>query len=174
MIHTERLVLRRFEADDFEGLRVVVEDKMASEWAPYDAQWPLEDERMRSTFRWLSSLDYWYAMEFEGEIIGFLVAQPTEDGAAREIGYTVRSDMQRRGFAYEACAAVMREYAKDERVLKFTAGTAECNYPSIGLLRKLGFEPKVRHRAWFKKDENGEPVWFIGYSFECPAERWRK
>ena len=104
-------MLRRFEAADLDGLRAVVEDKMASEWAPYDAQWPLEEERMRSTFRWLSSLDYWYAMEFEGDIIGFLVAQPSEDGAAREIGYTVRSDMHRKGFAYEACAAVMREYA---------------------------------------------------------------
>lgn len=167
-------MLRRFCEGDYEALKRVVEDKMASEWAPYDAQWPLEEDRLRSTFRWLSSLNYWYAMDYEGDIIGFVVAQPVNDGAGREIGYTVRRDMQRRGFAYEACAAIMREYARQSGLERFTAGTAECNGPSIRLLEKLGFEKTVRHRAWFKKDENGEPMWFMGFSFACEADRWRK
>lgn len=174
MIRTERLVLRTFREDDYAAMKAVIEDKMASEWAPYDAQWSLDDERFGSTFRWLSSLNYWFAMEYEGDIIGFIVAQPSHDGLSRDIGYTVRRDMQRQGFAYEACAAIMRAAARDEKLVKFTAGTAECNYPSAGLLRKLGFEPVMRHRAWFRKDENGEPMWFMGYSYECDAGRWRE
>ena len=167
-------MLRRFCEGDYEGLRTVIEDKMASEWAPYDAQWSLEDEKLRSTFAWVCGQDCWYAMEYEGEIIGFVVAQPINGGELREIGYTVRRDMQRRGFAYEACAALMREYARDAALERFTAGTAECNGPSIRLLEKLGFEKAVRHRAWFKKDENGEPMWFMGFTFLCEAEKWRE
>ena len=140
----------------------------------YDAQWSLEEARLRASFNWLRTQPGWYAMDKNGDIIGFIVAQPTDEGKAREIGYTVRSDMQRKGFAHEACAAIMRELAKDETLEKFTAGTAECNHPSIALLTKLGFEPKLRHRAWFKKDDSGNPMWFIGYSFECDAEVWRK
>ena len=166
-------MLRRLRDEDFEAFRALIEDKMASEWAPYDAQWSTEEMKLRGALKWFGACDYWYAMDYEGDLIGFVVTPLSEDGTARDIGYTVRRDMHRQGFAYEACAAVLREAAKDEKIVKFTAGTAECNYPSVGLLKKLGFEVRARHRAWFMKDENGEPMWFMGYSFECPAEKWR-
>jgi len=174
MIRTQRLLLRQFHESDLEALHRVVADKMASQWSPYDAQWPLDRESLKNTLCRICTQNGWYAVEYDGELIGFIAAQPADNGRSCEIGYTIRSDMQRKGFAYEACAAIMRELAMDSTLERFTAGTAECNYPSIALLTKLGFSPKLRHRAWFKKDENGSPMWFMGYSFECNAEVWRK
>ena len=173
MIRTERLVLRQFRPDDFEMFRALIMDKMASPWAPYDAQWPTDEAKLRTMLERFSISDYWYAMDLGVDIIGFIVAQPSPDGRSRDIGYTVRTDMQRKGFAYEACAALLREYAKDSNLAKFTAGTAECNHPSRNLLHKLGFVPVTMHRAWFKKDENDMPMWFLGYSYECSPEIWR-
>ena len=167
-------MLRSFCESDFPGFLALIEDKMASEWAPYDAQWPTDETALRHMLARFSCIEHWYAMEHEGDIIGFVVAQPDAEGLSRDIGYTVRRDMQRKGFAYEACAAVMRDCAHDERLVRFTAGTAECNHPSRRLLAKLGFTPKAMHRAWFKKDENGQPMWFLGHSYECGTEAWRK
>ena len=175
MITTERLTLRGFMTDDYPDFVALIRDKMASEWHVYDSQWPVDNRELMYSLAYVIKHDYWYAVELKAEkrLIGYVVAGVTEDGATCDIGYTLHSRYHRRGYAYEACAGIMRMRAEDGRLARFTAGTADCNYPSRGLLAKLGFMRVSSELVGFAKDENGEPIVFLGGTYECPADNWR-
>lgn len=175
MLTTERLILRNFTTDDFPDFAALIRDKMDSEWHVYDNQWPVDDRNIMYGLAYVIRHDHWFAVELKAEkrLIGYVVAEVSEDAAECEIGYTLHRDYHRRGYAYEACAELMRMRAKDTRLVRFTAGTADCNYPSRGLLAKLGFSQISSETVSFAKDESGRPIEFSGSTYECSAERWR-
>lgn len=176
MLTTQRLRLRSFQAEDFADFAALIRDKMSSQWAAYDSQWPVDDASLRDVLMWLSSEDSWYCVELAEEkcVVGYIAAGVSGDGSVCELGYTMHRAYMRRGLACEACAAIMREKAKDGRLKKFTAGTAACNVPSIALLHRLGFEKVAEHIACFANDVDGRPIEFTGCSFECGADVWRE
>ena len=175
MAETERLVLRRLGPRDITDLTALIRDKMASPYAPYDAQWPTDVPALMGILKWLSGDPGWYGIELkaEGKLVGFATASVSGDGRTCEVGYTVHGAYQNRGIAYEACSTLMREKAKSPNLEKFTAGTADINAPSRALLAKLGFERTGSELVSFAKDENGEPIMFMGGAYECAAEKWR-
>ena len=82
------------------------------------------------------------------------------DFEAKEIGYIVNKRYQRQGYAAEALSAVIAQAFKDgvHRIY------AECdlrNVPSWKLLEKVGLrrEAHFRQNIWFRRDENGNPIW---------------
>lgn len=175
MIYTERLILRRFRAEDTTDFLELIRDKQRSHWVVYDGAWPTDERVLTALLGEFCKAPNWFCVELAGEkkCIGFVVANFPGNRTECDIGYTLHSAYQRRGYGYEACAAVLCELAKEPQLVKFTAGTAECNYPSVGLLTKLGFTVCGRHIASFARDAEGKPIEFVGNSFECPADRWR-
>lgn len=175
MIRTERLVLRRFCEDDPDEFLELIRDKQRSEWAAYDAPWPTDEGALRDVLAGFCGDPDWFCIELVGErrCAGFVAAHFSGDGSRCDIGYTVHSAYQRRGIAYEACGAVMRELAKRAALETFTAGTADCNAPSVGLLAKLGFERKFSELVSFAKGADGRPFVFAGGFYECGVGRWR-
>ena len=64
----------------------------------------------------------------------------TDGVTCREIGYLIRRDMQHKGYAYEACQAIL-EYASGELgIQEMFAVIDKTNEPSRKLAQKLGFE----------------------------------
>lgn len=175
MITTERLILRNFKTDDYPDFVELIQDKMASDWHVYDSQWPVDKGQLMYSLAYVIKHDYWFAVELKEEhrVIGYVVAGVTDDGTKCDIGYTLHSAYHRKGYAYEACKAIMHMRAADRRIQMFTAGTADCNYPSKGLLAKLGFEPVNSELVSFAKDEDGKPITFLGSNYECSADKWR-
>jgi len=175
MITTERLILRNFKTDDYPDFVKLIQDKMASDWHVYDSQWPVDNRQLMYSLAYVIKHDYWFAIELKEEkrVIGYAVAGVTDDGSSCDIGYTLHSAYQRKGYAYEACKAIMQHRASDGRLRRFTAGTADCNYPSRGLLAKLGFEYLNTELVSFAKDADGKPIAFWGGNYECSADKWR-
>ena len=175
MLTTERLNLRRFTTDDFPDFAALIRDKMASEWAVYDSQWPVDGPGLMRALAYVIIQPHWHAVELKENkrVIGYIVAGISGDGTERDVGYSLHSAYHRKGYAYEACSALLRYAAADARLLRFTAGTADCNYPSRGLLAKLGFERVSSELVSFAKDERGKPIVFPGGTYECAADRWR-
>lgn len=176
MIYTERLILRRFRGEDIADFLDLIHDKQRSQWAVYDGAWPSDDRALTALLGRFCESPNWFCIELaeEKKCIGFVAAHFSADGRECDIGYTLHTAYQRRGYGYEACAAALRELARAQTLVKFTAGTAECNYPSVGLLVKLGFAVHGKHIASFAKDAEGNPIRFIGNSFECDADRWHR
>ena len=71
-------------------------------------------------------------------IAGF-ASRPTAEGLV-EIGYAIAEEHRRRGYATEAVEALLARAFADTRVRVVTASTYASLAPSIGVLKKTGFE----------------------------------
>ena len=111
MIETERLYLREMTEGDFEALRRVLGDEDIMRHYPYT----FDEERIRS---WIArnreryrifGFGLWAVCRKDtGEVIGDcgLTMQVIDGQICPEIGYHIRADQQRQGFAAEAARAV--------------------------------------------------------------------
>jgi len=148
VLSSARLLLRPLTGDD----RVAVEG-FAAEWReaadPRDARPTTSDE---SVTDWLREVE---ASRTRGECLTYAIEQPAGAGAGAifvgtislrfaetepvgEIGYWIGRDFQRRGFAEEAIARLLRYAFETLRLDEVRAATAAGNQASISLLRKIG------------------------------------
>ena len=114
-IDSERLFLREMTMDDFDALYKVLADREIMQHYPYT----FDEERVRA---WIQrNMDRYKEYGFglwavclkeTGEMIGDcgLTLQNIEGEMLPEIGYHIRADQQRKGYAREAAAAV-RDWA---------------------------------------------------------------
>lgn len=111
VIETERLVLREMTENDFEALHKVLSDSDTMQHYPYK----FDENRVRSwiarnTERYrIFGFGLWaVCLKETGEVIGDcgLTMQLIDGEIKPEIGYHIRSDKQRNGFAKEAAIAV--------------------------------------------------------------------
>ena len=113
ILETERLILREFVPADFEALYAVLADSDIMEHYPY----PFDEARVRN---WITrNLERYrnngfglWAVVLKGtdEMIGDcgITLQKIHGQMLPEIGYHIRNDQQRRGYASEAAAACIR------------------------------------------------------------------
>lgn len=111
ILETERLFLREMTAEDFDALYRVLGDSDIMQHYPYT----FDEARVR---RWIDKNRERYAelgfglwavcLKETGEMIGDcgLTMQNIDGKVCPEIGYHIRKDMQRKGYAAEAAAAV--------------------------------------------------------------------
>ncbi len=110
-IESERLFLREMTEDDFSALYDIFSNKETMKYYPYD----FDEDRVRF---WINRNKERYSifgfglwavcLKETGEVIGDcgLTIQPISGQPRPEIGYHIRSDMQRKGYAKEAARAV--------------------------------------------------------------------
>lgn len=142
---TKRLVLREVSPDDYEAL-----------YSLYDAEagrflTPLSDDRgkEREILRaYAENIYHFYGYGMWGiwekssaELIGRVgFAPPANAEGAPELGYLVRQDCRRKGYAREAAEAALA-FARDELGMEEVAlQTNAANEASLALARALGFQ----------------------------------
>jgi len=113
MLETERLILREMTDDDFDAIYAVLADSDITQHYPYT----FDEARVRG---WIArnkeryrtdGFGLWAVVLKEtGEVIGDcgLTLQPINGQMLPEIGYHIRADRQRKGYASEAAAACIR------------------------------------------------------------------
>ena len=143
VIETRRLFLREMNEGDFDALYAVLTDPVIMRYYPY----PFDRDRVRG---WISGnmeryrvfgFGLWaVCLKQTGEMIGDcgLSMQNIHGTIKPEIGYHIRADMQRKGYAKEAAAAVRDRAFKSTpfRVL-YSYMNAE-NDPSFATARSIG------------------------------------
>jgi ribosomal-protein-serine acetyltransferase len=112
-----RVVLRRLWATDADEVGAAVEASLdhLRPWMPWAATEPLpHDERvelLRGFERaWQEGTDLHYGIDVDGELVGVCGLHDRIGPGAREIGYWVRPDRTRRGYA-TAAADALRQLA---------------------------------------------------------------
>lgn len=88
------------------------------------------------TQRWLN----WIVRDGDGVAVGYVQASVRAERA--EIAYVIGREFWRRGYAREACIAMLAELASGYGVKRATATIDPRNAASIGLIEKLGFVPE--------------------------------
>lgn len=157
-IETERLILRKFDAGDEEDLYAFLSDSEVVKWEPYE---PITREQAEAALQERRKTDEMIAIELKEKhvLIGnvYLGDRPF---CAKELGYLLNRTYWGRGYASEACAAVVKKAFEDgvHRVY------AECdpeNTRSWRLLERLGFEREahLHSNVFFWRDGQGNPIW---------------
>ena len=171
-MQTQRLLLRRFRAEDFDDFLACFSDPEVVRFEPYE---PMSPEDARNALQSRIGSDEFIAVErrSDGRIIGN-VYLGRRDFQALELGYVFSRDCWGQGYAQESCSAAIEA--------AFAAGVhrifSECdpqNAASWRLLERLGFarEAHLRQNVFFHTDPDGHPIWkdtFI-YSRLSPSEQ---
>lgn len=134
ILETERLFLREMTMGDFDALYAVLSDAEIMQHYPYS----FDEERVRS---WIErnmkrytddGFGLWaVCLKDTGEMIGDcgLTLQNIEGQMLPEIGYHIRRDQQRKGYAKEAAAGV-RDWAFQNT--EYPALYSYCKYTNVG------------------------------------------
>lgn len=137
IIETDRLFLREMTLDDFDALYKVLADREIMQHYPY-----IFDEKR--TTEWIernmkrysdNGFGLWaVCLKDTGEVIGDcgLTLQDIEGQMLPEIGYHIRRDCQRKGYAREAAMAV-RDWAFDNT--DYPALYSYCKYTNTGSIK---------------------------------------
>lgn len=157
-IRTERLLLRPFRESDDDDLFEFLSQLEDDEFEGYPG---ITYENGREHLKYRLGSEEFYVIELAGlgKVIGNIYCGK-RDFAAKEIGYIINKRYQQKGYAAEALSAVIAQAFRDGAHRVY----AECDprsLPSWKLLEKAGLrrEAYFRQNIWFRRDENGAPVW---------------
>ena len=163
-IRTERLLLRPFRESDYDDLFEFLSQLEDDEFEGYPG---INRENGREHLKYRLGSGEFHAIELTetGKVIGNICCG-NRDFAAREVGYIINRNYQGRGYAAEALSAVI-ENAFREGAHRVYAECDPRNTASWKLLEKAGLrrEAHFRQNIWFRKDENGSPVWKDTYVY---------
>lgn len=147
-IETERLVIRCFEPRDAapldEALRVSLDHlRPWMGWAHEEPKSIPDRVRLLRSLRaqFDSDADFHYAVfdAGESELLGGVGSHTRQGRGVREIGYWIRADRVRRGYATESAAAIAKVAFEVERIRRVEIRCDPANVTSARIPRKLGF-----------------------------------
>jgi len=157
-IESSRLLVRRYRTEDKNDLYEQLSDPETLRFEPYPVFSP---EQMDQEVENRVKSDEFFAVVLKetGKVIGNLYLGRSE-GDSREIGFVFHRGYWGKGFATEACAAVLRE-AFASGIHRITAQCDPQNPRSWRLLKRLGMTrvAHLRKNIYFWTDDNGNPLW---------------
>jgi RimJ/RimL family protein N-acetyltransferase len=174
LIPTERLVLRRFRTADAQTLADYRSDPEVARYQSWDAPFPLL--RAQTAVANFMASDpgkagwFQYAVERAEDraLIGDVAVHLHDNLKQAEVGFTVATAYQKRGYATEAVAAVLDRLFRVQGLHKVTGECDARNRDSAALMERLGFtrEGHLRQQTWIK----GE--WTDDLIYGLLAEEW--
>ena len=166
-LETERLIIRNFTSEDWEDLAELGIRYEQTELAKYDdGPWPEDPEKYKEITRNFEKGDRFVAviLKENNKLIG-LIVKTKKSGNDFEFGYNFHTDYQGRGYASESCKVILDYMFDTLNAELVTAGTAKVNEASNKLLKRLGFKREGEKKISFRKDDEGNPVEFIGVDY---------
>jgi RimJ/RimL family protein N-acetyltransferase len=175
-LETERLLIRNFQSNDWETLHEMILQYESSEYAAYDHPWPTSPEEIKRVTEWFASGESFLAVCLKdvGRFIGFVSLNPEkkDDPGEFNIGYIFNFNYHGKGYAIEACRAVIGHAFDRLQAHTVITGTASVNRPSFRLLERLGFKKTAESTASFRNTSEGKPIGFLGYTYTMSKEEW--
>lgn len=154
-LETERLILRKFTADDTEALYRILGDREVNTFLPWFPLKSIEEARVLFETRYAAVYEkergYLYAVCLKEDDcpIGYVNAG-TEGGY--DLGYGLRKEFWGRGIVTEAGKAAIDQARRDG--LPFITATHDVNNPRSGaVMRRLGMTYRYSYEEqWQPKD----------------------
>lgn len=163
-METARLSIRKFSSADLDGLFCCLSDEKSCRYEPYDpyGSSDIKDELQKR----IDNPDYQAVIiKQTGQMIGSVYLSKREFDSY-ELGYIFNSDYWKRGYATEACKAMIDD-AFDSGVHRIYAMTCVTNTDSWKLLERLGMirEGRIKKYAYYSLDEGGNRIWQDSYLY---------
>jgi ribosomal-protein-alanine N-acetyltransferase len=153
-IETERLLLQRARYEEAEEIFYAYASKPeATKYVSWPTHTSIEDTRSYLRFAvpaWNKGIDYAYTIRLRDSFqLAGSIAAPNEDGKV-QFGYILSPAKWGKGYATEACQALLGQLRKDRNVYRiWTLADAE-NISSINVLRKCGLKEEAKLEKWMR------------------------
>ncbi len=171
---TQRLLLRSFTKNDWKDLYEYLSDEKVIHYEPYEV---FSEEQCRHEAIQRSKNDAFLAvcLKDTNKVIGNLYFSE-QDFNTWEIGYVFNNNYQGFGYATESAREVLREAFEKLGARRIIAMCNPENTASWRLLERLGMrrEGHLIKNIYFKKDEEGNPIWQDTYEYALLEEEWRR
>lgn len=176
-LQTDRLILRRFLAEDWMDLADYLSREEVVFFEPYGV-FDHEASRKEASRRATDDSFWAVCLVTTGKVIGNVYFQQKDPAEFRtwEIGYVFNPDYSGQGYATEASARILRYGFEEMHARRIVAECNTQNAPSWRLLERLSMrrEATFQKVAFFNRDESGEPNWFDAYSYALLAEEYQR
>ena len=173
-LESERLLLRRFQPDDWPDLHEYLSQEETVKYEPYGV-FSEESSQEEATQR-AQNNDFWaVSLKSNGKLIGNLYAAK-RDFDTWELGYVFNAKYHGAGYATEAARALVDMLFRSQGAHRVAAMCNPENERSWKLLERLGFrrEGYLLQNVCFKKDEAGRPIWTDTLEYGMLASEWLK
>ncbi|MBN2238649.1 MAG: GNAT family N-acetyltransferase [Dehalococcoidales bacterium] len=163
MLETERLIIRFFNENDGDDLYEYLSLEEIYRFEPGN---PVSREEAREMSSERAKGENFLAVVLKetGKLIGHISLFPSgsEQFATREIGYIFNPVYQNKGYCTEAVRAVIGYAFSELNSHRIVAFCSPENIPSWRVMEKCGMRQEAFYRknAYFRKDPNGDPIWF--------------
>jgi len=153
---TERLVVRRFRAEDAPAFAAYRSDPEVARFQSWDAPYPLEQavELVREFAAGDPLAPGWfqYAVDLDGVLIGDIGVSLHDNLMQADLGFTLAPAYQGQGYATEAVGALIAYLFTERQLHRISADCDARNHASARLLERLGFrqEGLLIANSWFK------------------------
>lgn len=164
-IKTERLLIRRFKADDWKDIHEYLSDENVVYYEPYEP-FTEEESKEEAICRAKNEAFFAVCLKENGKIIGNLYFGKAEY-ETYELGYVFNSNYWNKGYATESAKALLNYAFSEWKVRKVIAMCNPENKASWRLLERLNMirEGHLRKNIYFKTDEYNMPIWQDTYEY---------
>lgn len=154
-LRTDRLTVRMMRADDVDTFVAYRNDPEVARYQAWELPYSLE--RATAVLAAQDALDrpvagQWaqLAIEHDGTTLGDLALYLHEDGARAEIGFTLATPYQGKGYAREAAAALVDALFEHTDVHRIEASLDPANTASMRVLEAIGMQYECLARGAFE------------------------
>lgn len=171
-IVTERLIVRRFEANDWADIYEYLSDEEVVKFEPYGVF--TENQVKEETMKRVNHESFYaVCLKENKKLIGNLYLDEV-DFNTFELGYVFNRKFQGQGYATESAKAIVDYAFKELGARRIIAMCNPKNEASWKLLERLQFrrEGLLLENIYFKKDEKNEPIWLDTYEYALLKTEW--
>ena len=174
-IETQRLMIRRFSPEDAGDLYDYLSQEAVVEYESYGvfsrSAAAAEAKRRAEDSAFLA-----VCLKDGGKVIGnlYFAQLAPERILSWELGYVFNSDYWGRGYAAEACRAIIEYAFHTLSAHRIIAMCNPKNFSSWKLLERLHFrrEGHLIKNMYFKNDRDGNPIWSDTYEYALLADEY--
>lgn len=173
-METEHLLIRRFRADDGGDLYQYLSQEEVVKFEPYEV-FSKEASKQEAIKRSKNDAFWAICLKGSGKLIGNIYLAKQEFDTW-ELGYVFNKKFQGYGYATEATIALIDNIFKEQNARRVIAMCNPLNESSWKLLERIGLrrEGHLLQNIYFKKDEQGAPIWSDTYEYGILVSEWLK
>lgn len=171
-IVTEHLIIRRFQPEDWQDLYEYLSDEEVVRYEPYEVH-TMDQAKETAVKRASNESFYGVCLKKTGKLIGNLYLSKA-DFDTWELGYVFNRSYQGQGFAYESGKALLDYAFEHLGARRIVAMCNPDNHRSWKLMERLSMrrEGLLIQNIYFKKNEDGEPIWLNTYEYAILKDEW--
>jgi len=177
-LETQRLVIRRFMPDDWPDVLEIAIDKESSEGGKYDHAWPTTEEGCRGAAGYFAGSESYRAVCLKdgGKVIGLLALNSVDSDGGLDLGHVFHTGYVGDDVDTEALECIIDAVFREPGIRRVYCQNALEWTVQLAPLKKLGLRIEATGDGtdFFQRDENGDPITFVGCRMGIEKDEWER